>query len=216
MEQSCDEGFNAFLKRPTELAISSDGWRGSPVEPFALPSQVEADSLLHLYFTTVNLMIPCIHEDSFREMYMKMQRDGLGGLRRSWLGVLNVIFAIATNVTAPTSPTHERAEKSKIYFERAVELIRSSILGRLSLEMGMAQTCNPSLRPHLTDSVQLFLLMEAYLEGTTSASMTWTFHGLAVKGAYQLGLHIVSSKNLSPLDQEVRRRLWYWCVMNDR
>lgn len=64
--------------------------------------------------------------------------------------------------------------------------------------------------------VQLFLLMEAYLEGTTSSSLAWTLHGLAVKGAYQLGLHVVDSKNMSQIDREVHRRSWYWCVMNDR
>lgn len=58
--------------------------------------------------------------------------------------------------------------------------------------------------------------MEAFLEGTTSSSLAWTLHGLAVKGAYQLGLHIMDSKSLSQTDREVRRRSWYWCVMNDR
>lgn len=58
--------------------------------------------------------------------------------------------------------------------------------------------------------------MEAYLEGTTSSSLAWTLHGLAVKGAYQLGLHVMDSKSLSQTDREVRRRSWYWCVMNDR
>lgn len=64
--------------------------------------------------------------------------------------------------------------------------------------------------------VQLFLLMEAYLEGTTSSSLAWTLHGLAVKGAYQLGLHVMDSKSMSQTDREVRRRSWHWCVMNDR
>lgn len=64
--------------------------------------------------------------------------------------------------------------------------------------------------------VQLLLLMEVYLEGTTSSSLAWTLHGLAVKGAYQLGLHVMGSKSTSQIDQEVHRRLWYWCVINDR
>jgi hypothetical protein len=64
--------------------------------------------------------------------------------------------------------------------------------------------------------VQLFFLMSSYLQGTTHSSLAWTFHGLAVKGAYQLGLHFMGSTNLSHLDREVRRRLWYLCAMNDR
>lgn len=58
--------------------------------------------------------------------------------------------------------------------------------------------------------------MEAYLEGTTSSSLAWTLHGLAVKGAYQPGLHVMNLKSISQIDREVRRRSWYWCVMNDR
>lgn len=58
--------------------------------------------------------------------------------------------------------------------------------------------------------------MEAYLEGTTSSSLAWTLHGLAVKGAYQLGLHVLQSNSVLQTDREVRRRSWHWCVMNDR
>ncbi|KAJ5432090.1 uncharacterized protein N7458_011246 [Penicillium daleae] len=175
--QSNDDRFDAFLRRPS----------------------VEADALLHLFFTTVNLMIPCIYEGSFRDTYRTLQIDGTRSVRRSWLGTLNVVFALATNVMTATSPNIERATRASMYFERAMELVKSDILGRLSLEM-----------------VQLFLLMEAYLEGTTSSSLAWTLHGLAVKGAYQLGLHVVDSKSMSQTDREVRRRSWYWCVMNDR
>lgn len=64
--------------------------------------------------------------------------------------------------------------------------------------------------------MQLFLLIEVYLEGTAFSSLAWTFHSLAVKGSYQLGIHSAGSKNESYLDREIRRRLWYCCVMNDR
>ena len=108
------------------------------MEPFSLPPESEAEHLLRLYFTTVNLMLPCIHEDSFRATYRKAQRDGLRAVRRPWLGVLNVAFAIATNVLTPTSPPLERATRSSMYFDRAVELVRPDMLGRLSLELGMS------------------------------------------------------------------------------
>ncbi|KAL2827912.1 fungal-specific transcription factor domain-containing protein [Aspergillus pseudoustus] len=183
----------------TANPLSEDGQKGN-ANPLTLPPQEQADALLRLYFSTVNLFMPCIHEPSFRETYLEMQRSGLGSVRRSWLGILHVILAIATNVMSPTSPTHERAAQSNLYFDRAVELVRPAIFGRLSLE-----------------TVQLFLLVETYLEGTSSSSLTWTFHSLTVKGAYQLGLHTVGGKmELPDLEQEVRRRLWYCCVINDR
>ncbi|KAL2702134.1 hypothetical protein AAEP93_006432 [Penicillium crustosum] len=174
--QSNDNHFDAFLRRPPGISSLPETKGRVRVDPFALPPQMEANALLHLFFTTINLMIPCIHEDSFRDMYNKMQVSGTRNVRRSWLGSLNVVFALATNVMTATSPDIERA----------------------------------------TRSMQLFLLMEAYLEGTTSSSLAWTLHGLAVKGAYQLGLHVMNLKSISQIDREVRRRSWYWCVMNDR
>ncbi len=107
------------------------------MEPFALPTQHEAEELLQVFFSTVNLMLPGIHEDSFRATYKMARSDGVRAVRRSWLGVLNMSFALATNVLTPTSPPLERATRSDMYFERAVELARPEILGRLSLELGM-------------------------------------------------------------------------------
>lgn len=106
-----DEGLNSFLRRPADANILAEDQTRVHVELFALPSQAEADSLLHRYFTTVNLMIPCIHEESFRDTYSKIHSVGLQGCRRSWLALLNMMFAIATNVTAATSTTHEQAER---------------------------------------------------------------------------------------------------------
>lgn len=66
-------------------------------------------------------------------------------------------------------------------------------------------------------SVQLLLLMSQYLQGSEHSVETWNIHGLAVKAAYQLGLH--SSKALQrypPLEREIRKRTWYGCVMLDR
>lgn len=99
---------------------------------------MEADALLHLFFTTVNLIIPYIYESSFRDTYRKLQINGIRSVRRSWLGTLNVVFALAINVMTATLPNIERATRASIYFERAMELVKSDILGRLSLEMGMA------------------------------------------------------------------------------
>lgn len=135
--RSNNNRFDAFLRRPSGISSLTGTQGRSRVDPFALPPQAEADALLHLFFTTVNLMIPCIHEGSFRSTYRKLQIDGIPSVRRCWLGTLNVVFALATNVMTATSPNTERAKRASIYFERAMELVKSDILGRLSLEMGM-------------------------------------------------------------------------------
>jgi hypothetical protein len=136
--QSNDNRFDAFLRRPSGISSLTESQGRVRVGPFALPPQVEADALLHLFFSTVNLMIPCIYENSFRDTYRTLQIDGIRSVRRSWLGTLNVVFALATNVMTATSPNIERAMRASMYFERAMELVKSDILGRPSLEMGMA------------------------------------------------------------------------------
>lgn len=61
------------------------------------------------------------------------------------------------------------------------------------------------------------LLMSQYLQGTHRSTTTWNIHGLAVKAAFQLGLHTLSSsKAYSELEQEIRLRTWYGCIMLDR
>ena len=69
----------------------------------------------------------------------------------------------------------------------------------------------------LTIRVQYLLLTGQYLQGTQRSVEAWTVHGLAVKGALQLGLHsTAASSRFSPLDQEFRKRTWYGCVVLDR
>lgn len=66
-------------------------------------------------------------------------------------------------------------------------------------------------------TVQVMLLMTQYLQGTQRSIKTWAIHGLAVKGAFQLGLHSEQVlQRFGPLEREIRRRVWYGCVVLDR
>ena len=59
--------------------------------------------------------------------------------------------------------------------------------------------------------------MSQYLQGTQKSIRAWSVHGLAVKAAFQLGLHSSeASKEFSPLEREVRKRTWFGCVILDR
>lgn len=127
---------SSFLMWPFRTNQSGNSSQRTAIDPFALPPRDAADDMLHLYFNTVNLMIPCIHEDLFRQALFLMRTNGPENIRRSWLGVLNMIFAITTNVMTPTSPTQDRAQQSNTFYERAMELISPGILGRPSVEMG--------------------------------------------------------------------------------
>lgn len=135
------------------------------------------------------------------ETYYTFKASNFTKVRRTWLGLLNVILAMASSID-PSSNVNAitRLEKSNVFYERAVTLSGKSSIKGASLEI-----------------VQYLLLASQYLQGTQKSSQTWTLHGLAVKGAYALGLHSnQASKRFSPLENEVRKRTWFGCVLLDR
>lgn len=69
----------------------------------------------------------------------------------------------------------------------------------------------------LSLEVQYLLLMGQYLQGTQKSVEAWAVHGLAVKAAFQLGLHSSeASQAFPPLEREIRKRVWFGCVVLDR
>lgn len=59
--------------------------------------------------------------------------------------------------------------------------------------------------------------MGQYLQGTQKSIQTWNMHGMAVRAAFQIGLHSSDlARMFSPVDQEIRKRTWYGCIMLDR
>jgi hypothetical protein len=63
----------------------------------------------------------------------------------------------------------------------------------------------------------MLLLTSMYLQGTEHSVATWNVHGLAVKAAYQLGLHSPDAlQQYSMPKRELRKRVWYGCVVFDR
>lgn len=59
--------------------------------------------------------------------------------------------------------------------------------------------------------------MSQYLQGTSRSIETWNVHGLAVKAAYQLGLHSkLALSRYPPVEREYRTRTWFGCVILDR
>ena len=135
------------------------------------------------------------------ETYHAFKASNFTKVRRTWLGLLNVILAMASSID-PSSKMNAitRDERSSAFYERAVTLCGKASIKGASLEI-----------------VQYLLLASQYLQGTQKSSQTWTLHGLAVKGALALGLHSSqASQRFSPLENEVRKRTWFGCVLLDR
>jgi hypothetical protein len=66
-----------------------------------------------------------------------MKRDNFTKVRRTWLGLLNIVMAIATSLsTEGDMPAEKRIEESDIYYQRANGLCDRESKRNMSLEMG--------------------------------------------------------------------------------
>lgn len=166
-----------------------------------LPPDDEMDAIVERFFRDTGALFPFVHPKTFMDTYHRTKSIGFRRFRRSWLALLNAILAMATftSVSSSSSAT-ERGAKAEVFFTRAKALCLDQMLSGSSLE-----------------TVQAMLLMSQYLQGTHRSVMTWNMHGIAVKAAFQLGLHSTTSlKAYSPLERETRTRTWFGCVMLDR
>ncbi|KAF9887006.1 hypothetical protein FE257_010622 [Aspergillus nanangensis] len=199
---ACEGGFvNASRPPSPPSKRGSRPFKRSRENIFALPPQNEMLKLVHTFFSDTGLLFPYIYPSTFLETYDQMVQESFTRVRRTWLGLLNMILAMSTITRAPgNTEADSRIAESDIFYQRGLGLCGGEILRGTTLEV-----------------VQYLLLMGQYLQGTQKSVQAWTVHGLAVKAALQLGLHSRAASNaFSPLEQEVRKRTWYGCVVLDR
>ncbi|KAH8671767.1 fungal-specific transcription factor domain-containing protein [Tricladium varicosporioides] len=188
-------------KRIQSLKYNVKEWNRDQINIYALPSESATRALIEDYFGDTGLLFPYIHEKTFWDTYNEIKNNEFTKARRTWLGLLNMIMALATSTKVKSCLSAEkRTRESEVFYQRATGLCERQIMRGTSLE-----------------TVQYLLLTCQYLQGTQRSVETWTIHGLAVKAAFQLGLHSTAgASRFSPLDQEIRKRTWYGCVVLDR
>lgn len=184
-------GAASSKKRPSmHEAQQQQTPRQSVAEASELPSGDDMEDMLRLFFNTTGVIFPVMHEPTFWMYYSKFKASGYTKIGRPWLGMLNMMFAMATNVGS----AGERLDKSLVYYHRAVALCGSFSLKVVSIE-----------------SVLYLLLQVLYLQGTPRSSQAWNIHGLLVRSALALGLHAdrpYSNPKVNAIDREMRRRTW--------
>lgn len=108
------------------------------IQPNVLPPDHETQRLLRCYFSNTGILFPFIHEQSFFETYDRVRSDNFRkDVRRTWLGLLNMILAMAVctaNWADESGP--DQLKQSEIYFRRGQELCKSQILRGTTLEIG--------------------------------------------------------------------------------
>lgn len=213
-----DGGFVSVSKPSSTLRQTAQ----EKVNVFALPSQSETLALINLYFSETGLLYPYIYPPTFLATYHRMARENFSGVRKSWLGLLNMILAMAT-ITAESNgaSADTRIAESDVFYQRGLGLCGGELWRGTTLELGKSHETGKLISSGLSLTypciVQFHLLAGQYLQGTQKSVQVWNVHGLAVKGALQLGLHSQhASRTFNPLEQESRKRTWYCCVMLDR
>jgi hypothetical protein len=145
-----DSGLKSYvihMSRPSFPALdfsSSTNGISIGAEPFILPSENEMTRLIELYFNSTGLLFPFIDYGGFVETYRQLITTSISSVRRSWLGLLNMIFAIATSVhngQDPITTARAHATGSDAFYRRAMVLSDRHIRHGTSLEVGMSLHC---------------------------------------------------------------------------
>lgn len=104
---------------------------------YALPPETTTRSLIARYFGDTGLLFPYIDEQAVWDTYNEVKANGFTKVRRTWLGLLNIIMAMATSTTVENGLSAEkRAQDSDIYYHRATGLCEEQIMRGTSLEIG--------------------------------------------------------------------------------
>ncbi|KAL4812980.1 fungal-specific transcription factor domain-containing protein [Aspergillus spinulosporus] len=174
--------------RTDSLAVPSDLLVPQPKE---LPSDVRHTRWLsQAYFDIVHLQFPILHEPSHWETVEKIYADAEVAAVHEFQVL--VVIAIGASILSRRTKVPLSAEG---YFASAMKLVD-----------GVMKTSSVGV-------AQCILLVQMYaLNNPTSGLSLWTlhYHGLAL--AIELGLHRnVPASNFTPLEREVRRRI-FWCT----
>lgn len=103
---------------------------------YALPTEDRTWALIREYFQKTGQLLPFIHEESFCDTYFQMKRNNFTMARRTWLGLLNIIFAMATTLSVEGyDSAEERIEESEVYYQRANALCDKESKRNISLEL---------------------------------------------------------------------------------
>ena len=214
------------ISRPHPVRDDSDAGEGSRlrgrVNIYAIPSEARTWDLIKEYFQKTGQLLPFVHEESFCAAYFEMKRNNFTMTRRTWLGLLNIILAMAATLEVEGSVSaQKRIDESDVYYQRANALCDKESRRNISLELGediLLHANHLPISEKLTPlTVQYLLILGQYLQGTQKSVQAWTVHGLAITTALQLGLHSPkTNKGFPPLESEIRKRAWFGCILLDR
>lgn len=185
---------------------------GTQVKEGIYPSPLTSIQRIKTFFDTVGHVLPYVNETALlRESdVVSSPRETIRRPSRSIEALLCIVFAHSLATT--------NADAAEPFYHRALGLVLAGeqTVCISNLETGkLWSSCSFSER--LMIKVQALLLLGSFQQNSHRAMASLTSHSLAVKTAYQLGLHSPSSyEGLSTLEKELRAKVWFAVVNQDR
>ncbi|PGH01944.1 hypothetical protein AJ79_07775 [Helicocarpus griseus UAMH5409] len=177
-------------ERKAALDAQSMLWQST--YPGIAPSQIVAQTVMDAYFSNYHQTYPFLHEATFRAQFNEQLPRPRG---HAWPILLNTVLALgAWTLGDDTVDIHET------FYNEANRYLQ----GVSVFEMGNL-AC-----------VQAFLLLSNYTQKRNKPNTGWNYLGLAIRMALSLGLHKEFPEwNISPLQREMRRRVWWGTFIFD-
>jgi len=108
---------------PLHQRLDSDEYRAENPIFLGLPPDHECLNLIRQYFDRTGVLFPYINEETFLATYDEFKATRFRKVRRSWLGLLNMLLAMATRTAVSSKLSgQEKEEQSDTYFVRAWRL----------------------------------------------------------------------------------------------
>ncbi|KAK5704718.1 hypothetical protein LTR17_021632 [Elasticomyces elasticus] len=105
------------------------------VDPYVLPPTSRLSSMLDLFFADINSTWGYLYEPAFRDTFSHAHESGFKHVRRSWLGLLNVILAmVESRHNVDTESEASVRDASYMYFSRALVLTTRTMFQGPNLE----------------------------------------------------------------------------------
>ncbi|KAJ2082353.1 hypothetical protein H4R24_001658 [Coemansia sp. RSA 988] len=165
-----------------------------------MPDIDEQIRLLSLYFRYVHPVFPILYKSYFIGRAFDREKKPI-------LALMSAVFAAASTYKAREA--RDKDDLARVRIQMAVHFQRA----KLHLDEQYTQ--------NTVASILTLLLMSVYEQGTMS-TRSWLYSGMAIRKAYDLGLHrgvgISRSKTptlLSQTDTEIRQRAWWGCYIMD-
>lgn len=102
---------------------------------FGLPSTRVIMELVDRFFSGTGMLFPYIYKKSVYDEIAKLRPPSFGGVRRSWLCLLNAIMALAIALTPTEDKRRERFAKADTFLQRALKLLPDVALQPANIEI---------------------------------------------------------------------------------